>query len=104
MRRGVRSNILCEIVGVLMQRIRRRRSWPWHLGVLAAISLSLDGTAAAPPCEFNGVDRILAVGDVHGAYDRFLDILRVAAVVDDGGQWIGGRTHLVQLGDVLDRG
>jgi hypothetical protein len=60
--------------------------------------------AAATPCEFDDVARIVAVGDVHGAYDRFLEILQVAGVADRNGRWAGGRTHLVQLGDVLDRG
>src|SRR5215213_1382042 len=60
--------------------------------------------AAATPCEFDNVERIVAVGDVHGAYDRLLEILRAAAVIDSRNRWIGGRTHLVQTGDVLDRG
>lgn len=60
--------------------------------------------AADPPCEFEGVERIVAVGDVHGAYDRFVGILRAAGVVDARARWAGGKTHLVQLGDVVDRG
>lgn len=61
-------------------------------------------TAAEPPCEFENVERVVAVGDVHGAYDRFIEILRAVAVVDARGRWVGGRTHLVQTGDVVDRG
>ena len=53
---------------------------------------------------FDRVERVVAVGDVHGAYDRFVEILRAAALVDAGGRWTGGRAHLVQLGDVVDRG
>jgi hypothetical protein len=60
--------------------------------------------AAAPSCQFNNVDRIVAVGDVHGAYDRFVEILRAADLIDGRLRWVGGRTHLVQLGDVVDRG
>ena len=60
--------------------------------------------AAPPSCEIDGVERIVAVGDVHGAYDRFVEILQKAGVVDARARWIGGRTHLVQLGDILDRG
>jgi len=65
---------------------------------------------AAPPataksaCEWEGVDRIVAIGDVHGAYDRFVDILKVAELIDAEGRWIGGAAHLIQLGDVVDRG
>jgi hypothetical protein len=61
-------------------------------------------SAAAPPCEIDGVERIVAVGDVHGAYDRFVQILQAAGVIDARARWVGGRTHLVQLGDVVDRG
>jgi calcineurin-like phosphoesterase family protein len=78
------------------------------LAVTTAATLVVTGVdrvrAAASPCEFDGIERIVAVGDVHGAYDRFLEILRAAEVIDATGHWSGGRTHLVQLGDVLDRG
>jgi hypothetical protein len=60
--------------------------------------------AQVTPCEFEKVERIVAVGDVHGAHERFLAILRAAEVIDGRNRWIGGRTHLVQTGDVLDRG
>ncbi len=56
------------------------------------------------PCALNGVGRIVAVGDVHGAYDGFVRILRAAGVIDRRDRWIGGATHLVRTGDVLDRG
>jgi hypothetical protein len=60
--------------------------------------------AAGPRCEFDNVSRIVAVGDVHGAADRFTEILQTAGLVDDKGRWSGGTAHLVQLGDVVDRG
>jgi hypothetical protein len=60
--------------------------------------------AATPPCEIDGIERIVAVGDVHGAYDRFVAILRTAGIIDERLHWAAGKTHLVQLGDVLDRG
>jgi hypothetical protein len=60
--------------------------------------------AAAASCDVDGIERIVAVGDVHGAYDRFVEILRAAGVVDASARWSGGKTHLVQLGDVVDRG
>ena len=53
---------------------------------------------------WKGVERIVAVGDVHGGYTAFVDVLRAAAVIDESGRWIGGKTHLVQIGDVVDRG
>lgn len=48
--------------------------------------------------------RIVAVGDIHGDFDALLSILRTAGVVDENLQWTGGKTILVQTGDVLDRG
>jgi len=46
----------------------------------------------------------VAVGDVHGAYEGFLSVLRLAGLADERGHWAGGKAHLVQTGDVLDRG
>ena len=56
------------------------------------------------PYEWNNVPRIVAIGDIHGAYDNFVAVLKNAELVDDELRWIGGETHLVQNGDVLDRG
>ena len=55
-------------------------------------------------CEWEGVNRVVAIGDVHGAYDRFVEILKAAGLVDAELHWSGGTAHLVQTGDVLDRG
>ncbi len=71
---------------------------------VAGLRAAQGGAAPAASCEVDQVERIVAVGDVHGAYDRLLAILRAAAVIDTRNRWIGGRTHLVQTGDVLDRG
>jgi hypothetical protein len=48
--------------------------------------------------------RIVAVGDVHGAFDAFATILREAQVINEKKQWSGGSTIFVQTGDTLDRG
>ncbi len=54
--------------------------------------------------EWTGVERTVAVGDVHGDFEQFVLVLESAGLVDGEGNWAGGRTHLVQTGDVLDRG
>jgi hypothetical protein len=46
----------------------------------------------------------VAIGDVHGALDEFVVVLRGVELVDEELNWIGGRTHLVSLGDLVDRG
>lgn len=56
------------------------------------------------PCEWLGVERIVAIGDLHGAYIHFLEILTGTGLIDENLNWKGGKTHLVQIGDVLDRG
>jgi hypothetical protein len=73
----------------------------------AALVLTLAGTpaqSAVGPCGIDGVSRIVAVGDVHGAYAELVRILRAANVIDGRDRWAGGATYLVQMGDVLDRG
>lgn len=47
--------------------------------------------------------RIVAVGDLHGDYAAWLDIARAAGVIGPDGHWAGGKTTLVQLGDIVDR-
>jgi len=60
--------------------------------------------AASIQCEWTGVEKIVAVGDLHGDYKNFVKILRGTKLVDKGLRWKGGKTHLVQIGDVIDRG
>lgn len=95
----------------ISHELRQLRTARWIVVALVVFALHVavpasgaPAPAAEPPCEFEGVGRIVAIGDVHGAYDRFVEILRVAGVVDRRGRWSGGTTHLVQLGDVVDRG
>ncbi len=58
-------------------------------------------TAALP---VSAVERTVAIGDVHGAYDEFVEILTAAGLIDEHLDWVGGQTVLVQTGDLLDRG
>ena len=74
------------------------------LFVAAFVALTPHPLPAAAVCEWNGIERIVAIGDVHGAYDRFVEILKVTGIIDNELRWAGGRTHVVQTGDILDRG
>lgn len=60
--------------------------------------------AQADEWHFSDVDRIVAVSDIHGAYDALVATLQKANVIDDSLVWNGGKTHLVITGDLLDRG
>jgi hypothetical protein len=54
--------------------------------------------------EWEGIDRIVAIGDVHGSYDKFITLLKGTGLVDESLSWTGGETHLVMVGDLVDRG
>lgn len=90
---------------------RRVRSRWITLAIVAATLFPL-GTftdaaqdiAATASCAVETTERVVAVGDVHGAYDRFMAILQAAGLIDGRQRWSGGRTIFVQTGDVLDRG
>lgn len=86
--------------------VRHRCRSPQVLaGLLLAASLvAADVEAAAAGWAFDGVDRVIAISDIHGAHDAFVATLRAAALVDEGLRWTGGRTHLVIVGDIVDRG
>lgn len=59
---------------------------------------------AAGQWQFNDVDRVVAISDIHGAYDAMVQTLQGAAVIDASLAWSGAATHLVIVGDVVDRG
>ena len=72
-------------------------------GVLrtALLALTLASSAAAGAKD---PGRIVAVGDLHGDYSAWQDVARDAHLIDAKGDWAGGSTTLVQLGDITDRG
>lgn len=47
---------------------------------------------------------ITAVGDAHGDYYGFAAVLIHAGLMDAELNWTGGKTVLIQMGDILDRG
>ena len=53
---------------------------------------------------WEGVERIVAIGDLHGDYGNYIKTLQAAGLVNKKGKWSGGKTHLVQTGDIPDRG
>ncbi|MBC7767624.1 MAG: metallophosphoesterase [Phycisphaerales bacterium] len=75
------------------------------LTALAALilGLTLSGAARAQ-AQWDNVARVVAIGDLEGDYEKFTDMLRTASLIDAAGDWSGGEAHLVQLGDIPDRG
>ncbi|MBE0658783.1 MAG: metallophosphoesterase [Bryobacteraceae bacterium] len=81
-----------------MRNSWRKAGWAILAGVVVA------ACAAAQPDRTLQPDRIVVVGDVHGDFSQFAGVLRSAGVIDARNKWSGGRTHLVQIGDIPDRG
>ncbi|QIK96464.1 protein-tyrosine-phosphatase [Sphingomonas sp. HDW15A] len=70
------------------------------LMVLAALTASLSVAAVSQPTP----PRIVAVGDLHGDYAAWIDIAKAARLIGPNLRWTGGKTILVQTGDITDRG
>jgi hypothetical protein len=68
------------------------------------LAILLAATFAFAEDTFQSVKHIIAIGDVHGEYDRFVSILRTAQLINKKNAWSGGKTHLVMVGDLIDRG
>ena len=48
--------------------------------------------------------RVIAIGDLNGAHDVLVDILRGTGLVNRKLDWTGKRDELVQMGDLFNRG
>jgi hypothetical protein len=59
---------------------------------------------AEPDWRLPAQPRVVAFGDVHGAFAELTALLEQARLIDESLDWQGGTTHLVSLGDLLDRG
>lgn len=74
----------------------------------AAVALAAVAAPAAGPSAQDGpplpVSRVVAIGDVHGDFGQLVAVLRAAGLIDRRHRWQGGHAHLVQTGDLLDRG
>ena len=72
--------------------------------LIACSSYSNSNLARSDEWTFKDVERIVAVSDIHGAYDALVKTLQQSDVIDRNLVWSGGKTHLVITGDLLDRG
>jgi hypothetical protein len=67
---------------------------------LALLCLGWAEPAAAPATG----QIVVAIGDVHGDFDDFVALLQRTGLIDKQNHWAGGKSTLVQVGDLLDRG
>ncbi|MBE9548531.1 MAG: metallophosphoesterase [Proteobacteria bacterium] len=80
-----------------------------HQLALLAFLLLLSTWSQASATKLNdyhwtGVERVIAIGDLHGDYQQYLKVMMSAGLINSRGKWVGGKTHLVQTGDITDRG
>ncbi len=71
---------------------------------LSPALLSPGGAEDSSPFLWQGVARVVTIGDVHGSYDKLIQLLRGSGLVDRDLGWIGGDSHVVFVGDLIDRG
>ncbi len=72
--------------------------------LLLLCNLAWGGARQVDDYRWEGVERIVAIGDIHGDYENYLAVLRIAGLINKKGKWSGGKAHLVQTGDLPDRG
>ena len=53
---------------------------------------------------FRNVERVFAMGDIHGGYYELIELLKNNGIIDKNLKWNWGKGHLVFLGDLFDRG
>lgn len=107
----------------MIEGMRRSRTWTSCitavvlLGSVALVGTSAcgsgDGDPSTPADESDlvvsarisrpAVERVVAIGDVHGDLEVTRQALRLAGAIDDRDTWIGGRLVVVQTGDEIDR-
>jgi len=87
--------------GNLAGRVLRATVGSAMLAVLLAAGVRAE---ESQPVAWQGIERVVAFADVHGAYAELTALLRSVGVVDEDLRWTGGHTHLISLGDLLDRG
>jgi hypothetical protein len=72
--------------------------------LLALASLLLCAAPSAAEYVPQEAHKIVAIGDLHGDYQAYLEIVEAAGLSDADAHWLGGKTIMVQMGDVPDRG
>lgn len=68
-------------------------------------SASPSPSPSLPPARLPPASRLVAIGDLHGDFQKSIQSLSLAGLIDPASlRWVGGSSVAVQVGDVLDRG
>ncbi|MCU4156187.1 metallophosphoesterase [Carboxylicivirga sp. A043] len=57
-----------------------------------------------PENQYDQVDKIATLSDIHGQYELYIQLLEANHIIDAKGNWSYGKGHLVIIGDAFDRG
>jgi hypothetical protein len=88
-----------------LKAIRKIQALTTAFAIVAFLTVAVcPSIVLADQWRWNGIERVVAVSDVHGAFSAMTKTLRKAGVLDKKLAWSGGKTHLVITGDILDRG
>jgi len=109
------SDDSCEIVYLkhakttnkttLVKKIIDSKELPSFVGLFPDANTYRPGSrASGSSYAYDGVSKILAIGDLHGEYDSFAKLLINTGVIDEKLSWRWGKGHIVICGDVFDRG
>lgn len=74
-------------------------------GLVFAFALMwISSAVQAAPYRYKTTEKMVVVGDSHGAFESYSALLTEAGLIDKQLKWSGGKANLVSLGDFLDRG
>lgn len=80
------------------------RFWTKAGLVFALALIWISPAVQAAPYRYQTTEKVVVVGDSHGAFDSYSALLAEAGLIDEQLKWSGGKANLVSLGDFLDRG
>ncbi|KRB11631.1 metallophosphoesterase [Lysobacter sp. Root690] len=101
----VQAQWVCD--GEVIRKTFKARRWPLRIPPRCGYPDPIEVRAKAvakPTSAISGVDRIVALSDIHGQFDLAVRLLQANRVIDKRLRWNYGSGHLVVVGDVFDRG
>ena len=76
----------------------------FQLALNRAAMLTVLATLAGCSLLLPGDPRLVAIGDFHGDYSAFEEVMTRAGLMNEEGNWAGDKTLVIQVGDIADRG
>ncbi len=102
------ENLMTEVTPLKPRRKRRifSQTFIFVLVTFAVLfCMKKEGSAKQiSQWEWEGIPRVVAIGDVHGFYIKLVSLLQGTGLISSGLAWTGGEDHVVLCGDMLDRG